>query len=180
MIYAATISKGTHRKSPRRHERPGLAQRGFTYLAVIFLLAIMSLSSALVVQLWSLIRQREQEKQLLFVGNQFRLAIQRYYERTPGSVKAYPKNLEVLLHDVRFPGAQRYLRKIYTDPITGHADWGFVPGPGGTIMGVYSLSDKRPLKQKNFKEMNHSFEQKNTYSEWKFVFQIPVHRTLGK
>ena len=172
--------KGRNGTNVDRHERAVLAQSGFTYLTVIFLLAVMSLSLVMAGQMWSVSLQREQEKQLLFVGHQFRQAIQQYYERTPGPVKTYPKNLEVLLHDVRYPGTQRYLRKIYRDPITGNSIWGLIPGPDGTIMGVYSLSDKKPLKQTNFKKMDQLFEQKNAYTEWKFVFQIPVHRTLGK
>jgi type II secretory pathway pseudopilin PulG len=151
-------------------------RNGFTYLSVIFLLALLSLSLAIVGQAWSLAKRREQEKQLLFVGHQFRRAIQLYYERTPGPVKQYPKNLEVLLADTRYAGMQRYLRKIYPDPVSGKKEWGFVPGPGGTIMGVYSLSALEPLKNSNFSVVDQGFENKKSYSDWKFVYLMPALR----
>ena len=55
---------------------------------------------------------REKERDLLFVGDQFRRAIGEYYEKAPGGVKVYPKKLEDLLRDNRYPGVQRWLRKI--------------------------------------------------------------------
>lgn len=156
----------TTRQRCRRH--------GFTYLSVIFLLALMSLSLALVGQAWSLAKRREQEKQLIFMGHQFRRAIQRYYAHTPGVTKHYPKNLEDLLADARYAGMQRYLRKIYRDPVTGKAEWGMVAGPGGTIMGVYSLSTLEPLKKSNFTMADQSFENKRSYTDWKFIYSMPV------
>jgi type II secretory pathway pseudopilin PulG len=152
------------------------AQAGFTYLGVVFLVAVMGLLLASVGTVASVEMQREKEKQLLFVGSQFRRAIQLYYERTPGTIKQYPKSLDVLLQDPRYPTAQRYLRKIYPDPITGKAEWGMVEAPGGGVMGVYSLSEATPMKTANFKETDQAFEGKSTYSDWKFVY-IPQQAT---
>lgn len=152
------------------------AQAGFTYLGVVFLVAVMGMVLASAGTVASVQRQREKEKELLFVGSQFRRAVQLYYERTPGTIKQYPKNLEVLLQDARYPTAQRYLRKIYPDPITGKAEWGMVEAPGGGVMGVYTLSDATPMKSGNFKEIDQAFEGKSTYSDWKFVY-IPQQVT---
>jgi type II secretory pathway pseudopilin PulG len=146
------------------------AQAGFTYLGVIFLVALMGMVLASVGTVASFERQREKEKELLFVGNQFRRAIQMYYERTPGPVKQYPESLEALLEDSRFPTTQRYLRKIYPDPITGKAEWGTVEAPGGGVMGVYSLSDVAPKKRAHFREADQDFEGNAAYSDWKFVY----------
>lgn len=149
------------------------AQRGFTYLGLLFLIAVMGLALAATGTVASIDRQREKEKDLLFVGGQFRQAISRYYERSPGGLKQYPPNLEALLQDSRYPGTRRYLRKVYADPMTGKADWGLVEGPGGTLMGVYSLSNTKPLKVGNFNEVDHAFEGKPSYAEWKFVYIPP-------
>lgn len=162
--------KGGALGTARRAAAPAGAQAGFTYLGVVFLVALMGLALASVGTIASVARQREKEKELLFVGGQFRRAIQLYYERTPGAAKQYPKSLDVLLLDARFPAAQRYLRKIYPDPITGKAEWGLVEGPGGSVMGVYSLSDAKPLKTANFSEPDQEFEGKPAYSDWKFVY----------
>lgn len=146
------------------------AQSGFTYLGVLFLVAVIGIVLASVGTLWSAAKQRERERELLFVGGQFRRAIQQYYEHTPGPVKQYPKSLEDLLQDSRHPVTRRFLRKIFTDPMTGKAEWGMVQGPDGRLTGVYSLSEEQPIKTANFREADHAFEGKSTYSEWKFVY----------
>jgi type II secretory pathway pseudopilin PulG len=152
-------------------------QSGFTYLGVIFLVAIMGTLLAAAGTIWSVAKQREQEKQLLFVGSQFRRAIQLYYDHTPGPIKEYPKSLDALLKDARYASSQRYLRKRYADPITGKAEWGLVHGPGGGVMGVYSLSDQKPMKTANFSEANQAFEGMTVYSDWKFVY-LPAQSTI--
>jgi type II secretory pathway pseudopilin PulG len=121
-------------------------------------------------ELWSQSRQREREQELLFAGNQFRQAIERYYQRTPGAVKRYPAKLEDLLLDRRYPTVQRYLRRIYLDPMTGKRDWGLVEAPGGGIMGVHSLSGKTPIKISGFLARDRQFEGAASYRDWKFVY----------
>jgi type II secretory pathway pseudopilin PulG len=148
-------------------------QAGFTYLGVLFLVALMSMVLAAAGTVASIAKQREREKELLFVGAQFRRAIQLYYERTPGPVKKYPKTLQDLLEDSRYPVRQRYLRKIYPDPVTGKAEWGLIEGSGGGLMGVYSLSREQPVKTANFREADQAFEGKTSYSDWKFTYLPP-------
>jgi hypothetical protein len=114
--------------------------------------------------------QRDKERELLFVGNEFRKAIGLYYERTPGGAKQYPKKLEDLLLDKRQTSVARYLRRLYVDPLTGKKEWGLVKGAGETIMGVYSLSAEVPIKTGNFDETDKDFEGKGSYAEWAFVY----------
>jgi len=128
---------------------------------------------------WSQSRQREKEQELLFIGDQFRQAIALYYERTPGSVKLYPEKLEDLLEDKRYPNPQRYLRKIYVDPMTAKREWGLVAAPGGRIMGVYSLSNATPLKVTGFARKNRTLEGATTYYEWRFLYEPPVTAAPG-
>jgi len=68
---------------------------------------------------------------------------------------------------------QRYLRKIYRDPITGKVQWGLVEAPGGGIMGVYSLSRDAPIKKAGFAEQQEGFGEAGDYADWKFVYQPP-------
>jgi type II secretory pathway pseudopilin PulG len=158
----AYIVNGNARPS-NRHEQ------GFTYLAVLFLVAILSATLAATGTMWSTAQQREKESDLLFIGNQFRNAIGAYYEKTPGSIKRYPNSLKELLQDNRRLAMNRYLRKIYADPITGNADWGVVHSIEGGIIGVYSLSDKEPLK-KSFDSENPDFDGADKYRDWRFVY----------
>jgi len=116
---------------------------------------------------WSHASQREKERELLFVGDQIRQAIERFYERSPG-VKRYPKSLDELVSDARFPSPERHLRRIYADPMTGKADWVLMDAPAGGIMGVHSKSDATPIRNAAFALRNAGFQDAKTYQDWVF------------
>ena len=141
--------------------------RGFTYLTVLFVVAVLMAGLALVGEMWETAARREREAELLFVGNQYRKAIQLYV--LAGKAQ-YPRTLDDLLKDPRQPSTQRYLRKLYPDPMTGKSEWGLVKGPDGGIGGVYSLSEDKPLKVAGFKLRDASLEGAQKYSDWKFNF----------
>jgi type II secretory pathway pseudopilin PulG len=143
-------------------------QRGFTYMTVLFMVAIMAGGLALVGEVWSTSNAREREAELLHVGNEYRKAIERYY--LTGPQRQYPKSLTDLLKDPRQPGTVRYLRKLYPDPITGNEEWGLVKSADGGFAGVHSLSEASPLKSAGFAVRDATFEGKSKYSEWQFVF----------
>ena len=149
-------------------------QSGFTYIAVLMLVAVMGAVWAAIGVVWSTAQQREKERELLFVGNQFRLAIGQYYERSPGGVKKYPTALKDLLKDERQLGTQRYLRKIFVDPMTFSKNWGLVYTAGSGIVGVYSLSEEAPLKSNNFNLADSAFENSAKYSAWQFIYTQQV------
>lgn len=159
---------------PRVFKRHARQQQGFTYLTILFAVAIMGASLAAAATIWHHAAQREKERQLLFIGNEFRTAIALYYQRTPGTIKRYPERLEQLLRDDRYLSMQRYLRKIYRDPITGKTEWGLIEAPGGGIMGVYSLSSDAPIKKAGFTEQHKGFAEAGGYVDWKFVYQPPT------
>ena len=138
------------------------------YLALLIAVALMGIGLAAVGLVWDTVAQRERERELLFAGGQFREAIGRYYEASPG-VKQYPRKLEDLLEDKRFPSLKRHLRKIYLDPMTGKPDWGLLV-QGDQILGVYSQSKNKPLKTANFKLADAFFVDSNAYSDWRFVY----------
>jgi type II secretory pathway pseudopilin PulG len=142
--------------------------QGFTYLTVLFMVAIMAGGLALVGEVWSTSNAREREAELLHVGNEYRKAIERYY--LLGPQRQYPKSLADLLKDPRQPGTVRYLRKLYPDPITGKEEWGLVKSADGGFAGVYSLSEASPLKSAGFALRDAAFEGKSKYSDWQFVF----------
>lgn len=150
--------------------------RGFTYLSLLIVVAVTAGALAAAGGVWSQARQRENERELLFVGEQFRQAIALYYWRTPGGAHQYPKSLEALLKDDRWPTTQRYLRKVYRDPVTGTADWGIVEAPQGGIMGVYSKSEETPIKTANFPARYEGFADARAYRDWQFIFS-PESRT---
>lgn len=153
------------------------ASRGFTYLGLLFGVAVMGLALASVAQVWVTTSKREREQELLFIGNEFRQAIGSYYESTPGA-KEYPRRLADLLQDNRFPNVRRHLRKLYVDPMTGKAEWGLVV-QGDQILGVYSLSRDRPLKSANF-EAENAFFGGDMYADWQFVYTPYGSQSAGQ
>ncbi len=151
-----------------------LKQRGFTYLAVLFMIAMMGVMLASIGTMWQTSRQRDRERELLFIGNQFRQAIKDYYEKAPDAVKKYPSSLDELVKDSRFVTIQRHLRRVYRDPMSGDRNWGLVKAPQGGIMGVHSLSQDAPLKTGNFRTSDKGLEDRRKYSEWVFVYVPPI------
>jgi type II secretory pathway pseudopilin PulG len=143
--------------------------QGFTYIGVLVLVALMGIALAATGQVWHTAQQREKEQELLFIGHQFQLALDQYAKHTPVRGRRQPLQLEELLKDPRHPEVQRYLRKIYPDPMTGSAEWGLIVGPNGEILGVHSLSDDEPVKKSSFGLADRLFEGKMKYSDWVFM-----------
>jgi type II secretory pathway pseudopilin PulG len=157
---------------------PPRTQSGFTYIGLLILIAVMGVTLAGTGTIWRTTQQRLHEQQLLFVGNQFSRAITAYYVNSPDGIQQFPKKLEDLLIDKRYPNTQRYLRKIFADPVTGKNQWGLIKAADGGIVGVRSLSELVPIKQDGFGKGNEAFAGKKHYSEWQFTYlqnsYIPV------
>ncbi|MDB5866545.1 MAG: gspG [Betaproteobacteria bacterium] len=149
---------------------------GFTYLMALFVIAIAGAGLALLGEVWQTAALREKEAELLYVGHQYRRAIERYYLSGLGQ---YPRTLEDLLKDPRSPTVRRHLRRLYPDPITGTSEWMLVKAPDGGIMGVNSRSEKQPVKIANFKSRDREFQAAKKYSDWKFVYS-PTPQTIPK
>jgi type II secretory pathway pseudopilin PulG len=154
-----------------RSSHVGIAA-GFTYLGVLFLIVFMGLGLAAVAHVWHVTIQRDKEAELLFAGGQFRDAIKRYSEISPGnaSKQEFPQKLEDLLEDKRFGAfTMRHLRKIYVDPMTGKPDWDLVVLPGIGIVGVHSKSDGTPIKASGFPKEFDKFSEAKNYTDWVFT-----------
>jgi len=144
-----------------------MRESGFTYLTMLFAVAFMGLGMALTGEVWQTSLARDKEAQLLYVGNQYRRAIERYYLSGP---RQYPRSLEDLLKDPRKPGTERYLRKLYFDPVTGKSEWSIVKAADGGVMGVFSSSEEKPIRSAGFSLVNKGFEGAAKYSDWKFLY----------
>lgn len=152
-------------------------QRGFTYLLVLFMVALMGAGLAITGDVWMTTRQREREVELIFAGDAIRTAIAAYYNATPGALKQYPAQLDFLLKDQRFPDTRRYLRQLYTDPFAKDGAWVEIKSPRGGIMGVASSSEEAPFKRTGFTVADRIFEMQATrlkdklrYRDWEFIY----------
>jgi type II secretory pathway pseudopilin PulG len=144
--------------------------RGFTYLAVLILLVLLTGALAAAGTRWATVDQRNRETALLQEGAAVRAAIGMYYENTPGTVKRYPPTLQALLRDTRFLGMRRYLRRVPSDPMTRQAPFVLMAAPDGGVMGIHSRSDKAPFKSGNFSRLDASFSGASHFSEWQFIY----------
>lgn len=132
--------------------------RGFTYLMLLWWVAIGSIMLAALGQQWSLESRRQKEIELVFRAEQIRDAIQSYYDATPVEPKLLPTSIDDLLEDRRGPVLKRHLRQHWTDPITGGKEWGLVMA-GPFLRGVYSTSKQHPLRAPT---------SIDTYEDWRF------------
>ena len=145
------------------------ASQGFAYLWLLLVIALMGVGFASVLELHQTSVRRDQEEQLLWIGRQYVAAIESYRGATvPASAAPYPAALDDLLKDPRFPGTKRHLRRVYADPLTGRAEWGFVRRDG-RIIAIHSLSATKPIKQAGFLPGEESFRAAEHYSDWVFT-----------
>jgi len=143
---------------------------GFAYLWVLLAVAFLGIGLTAAAEVYSTAVQRDKERELLGIGQQFRRAIGRYHEtQLAGGRREYPAELDDLLRDKRSPGLRRYLRKVFVDPMTGRPEWGLMR-VGGRIVGVYSLSQRQPIKQDHFDADDMAFRGKQKYSDWVFTY----------
>jgi type II secretory pathway pseudopilin PulG len=142
-------------------------QAGFTYVGLMFAIAVLGITLATVGVVWSTQIRRDKEAELLWIGDQYRTAIGRY--RASGG--QFPQELADLLEDKRTAVPRRYLRKLFADPMTGAADWQLIETPGGGgIIGIASSSQDKPIKVAGFSQRDAAFEKAECYCDWKFVY----------
>lgn len=130
-------------------------QFGFSYLGLLFIVAITAASLAALGQRWSTAMQRERERELEFRGDEIARAIASYVLASPAASRSapqYPEKLTDLLTDRRAAKTRHHLRRAYLDPFTGQPDWILVPAQSlagapassRTFNAVHSSSN-RPL-----------------------------------
>jgi len=148
--------------------------RGLVLLALLIALLLISIAMEGALDFWALQRQRQLEEELLFVGNQYRQAIQSYY--LVGRV--LPSSIDDLLEDKRFPVPLHHLRRAYPDPVTGRNDWKLL-SEGGRIYGIHSSSTTETIKRANFPRRYAEFANARTYTEWQFFYVPPGRGSQG-
>ena len=114
------VRRSDERRGPTPKLRIGGSHKGFSYIGVLLAVAIAGIAMTAANRYWSTVIQREREVELLFRGDQIRQGIEAYYENPPeGQNKQYPRIIENLLKDPRYPQTRRHLRRWYQDPFTG-------------------------------------------------------------
>jgi hypothetical protein len=100
---------------------------GFSLAALIFFLTAASVAIAAIVPAYQMQAKREQEEELIFRGEEYTRAIQKFRRR----FGVYPTSIDQLLSTNQL----RFLRRKYVDPITGK-DFRLINlNPDGSLTG---------------------------------------------
>lgn len=91
------------------------SESGYLLLFVLFLAALLLIALAVAAPRIATSIQRDKEIELVHRGEQYRRAIKLYYRK----FGTYPTSIDQLVNTNNI----RFLRKRYTDPITGKDDW---------------------------------------------------------
>jgi len=153
-------------------------QAGFAYLFLLLTIALIGLAASAAVSIGASIARRNAEQQLLVIGLEYQQALRSYAIMSGAagnsSMGRGPQALEQLLKDQRTPQLRRHLRRVFSDPLTGKEEWGLLRDPQGSIVGVYSLAEGRPIKREGFDPALVGFEDATGYRDW--VFGLPIVR----
>ena len=155
--------------------------RGFTYLGVLFIVSLLAITAAAASVVWATAQQREREVELVFIGRQFTAAIERYRAQsvapaldagaspTVNPAALYPRRLDELLRDDRALTPQHHLRRLFVDPMTGQPQWGLIRLPDGGIVGVHSLSERKPYPRTIVLAGFSAPTAATSYRDWRFI-----------
>lgn len=157
------------RFSPPTSRKKRHTEAGFTYIGLLILIAILGVISAASIQIGSILQRRIAEEALLDIGLEYQHALISYANATNNGQQSLPRSLQDLLKDPRYPKVMRHLRRIYDDPLTGKNTWGLIYAKDNNgIIGIYSLSDQKPIKIGNFSPSFTQFKNKTSYQDWIF------------
>jgi type II secretory pathway pseudopilin PulG len=90
-------------------------ERGYVLLAILFALTLLVIALSVAAPNAAKAIQRQKEDELIRRGEQYSLAIRRFYKK----FGRYPSDLDQLENTNNI----RFLRRKYLDPITGKDDW---------------------------------------------------------
>src|SRR5262249_34719713 len=100
---------------------------GFSLAALIFFLTAASIIIAAVVPSYQMQAKRQMEEELIFRGEEYARAIQKYQRK----FGVYPSSIDQLVTT----NSLRFLRRAYQDPITGKEFRLITLNPDGSVTG---------------------------------------------
>jgi len=145
------------------------AQRGYTYIGLLILVAVTATLSAGLLRIGTVVQRHGAEEALLEAGSDLANALHSYALATPPGENPRPQRMEDLLRDPRSTKITvRHLRRVPLDPITGEERWGELLSESESgIDAFYSLSDLQPVRT-TLQGKYAGFARKRHYREWLF------------
>tara|TARA_B100000029_G_scaffold392018_2_gene388986 strand:+ start:1502 stop:1999 length:498 start_codon:yes stop_codon:yes gene_type:complete len=142
-----------------KRERPYLKSRGYSFVELLVVSAILLILASAIAPLSSITMQRQRESELRRSLRELRTAIDDYKDAVDLGLIAgtdidpsnagYPPNLDVLVEGVETTdedngGRLRFLRRIPIDPMTKTMEWGlrsYQDDPDSTLWGGDNIYD---------------------------------------
>ena len=118
---------------PAPTRRPQPSEEGYVLVAVICMVAMLTIALAVALPKVSKEIQRDRELETMHRGKQYARAVKLYYKKFNST---YPPSVDALVKTNNI----RFLRKRYTDPMTGADDWKpvlFGQNKAPTAMGFF-------------------------------------------
>ena len=119
---------------PAPTRRPQPSEEGYVLVAVICMVAMLTIALAVALPKVSKEIQRDRELETMHRGMQYARGVKLYYKK----FGAYPPSVDALVKTNNI----RFLRKKYTDPTTGKEDWKpirFGQNKAPTAMGFFGV-----------------------------------------
>ena len=157
-----------------RQSSTARCQRGFTYLLLLFVMAVAGAGFAALGEQWAIAGQREREAELVFRGTQFSQALASWRDATRAGQPIAPLSLQELLVDLRSSPPRHHLRRLFTDPFTGQADWELLLDAQGRVAAVSSRSRQPALRRVGVGLRDSADDQAPTVGDWLFTAAAPV------
>ena len=126
----------------REQYRPSARRdAGYAMAGLLVAIAVMGIAMSMLMPTWRTWAKREKEAELIFRGEQYMRAIELYQRQFAG---AYPADMKMLVD-------QRFLRKLYTDPMTNdgmfevltQASVRAAPGQAAPVTGMPALGQQQ-------------------------------------
>jgi type II secretory pathway pseudopilin PulG len=144
-------------------------QSGFTYVLLLWWVAISGVMLAALGEQWMMASRREREAEMVYRAEQIKQAIQAYNQATPAGKQPWPQRMEDLLEDRRGVTMKRHLRQKWDDPMARQDKWGEIRS-GAFLKGVYSLAKGAPI---------HAPPTITSYKAWRFEAAAPPASASG-
>lgn len=110
-------------------------QGGYTYLLMLFVVAVAGYGLALLGESWQVTADRERREELEFTLEAYARAFKSFHGATPDGMSYRPRKLEELVEDYRTGVRRRHIRRLYPNPLTQRLDW-LLPSDELGIVGV--------------------------------------------
>lgn len=155
-------------------------RQGYALITAIIAINIFAIFSLMASSMWQREIGRENEKELIFRGNQYVRAITEYRKKHPNT---FPTGIDVL-------ASERFIRKLYSDPVGETGEWNYVmksrsannktlliipPGLLSKYIKSYNLAG---VASGSPDESYMEYRGKTRYDEWAFYFGQKVDEKM--